>query len=369
MYAAGYPVTEPGSIEDVDYTLTRGIVSSTAADGETDWASVDSVLEHDARIRGGNSGGPLVNGASEVVGVNYAGLDEADQNFAIGLDEAMPIIERLRNGENVDALGINGQAVLDEVAEISGIWVASVETGSPASEAGIQPGDIVTKLENLMLATDGTMSDYCDIVRTRGEDAVFEIEVLRYATEEVLEGEINGAPLEQSFSFAQEVDESVAEGPAGETFYTEYVTVSDDTGSLSVSVPVDWSDTDGRANDTYGPSIYAAPDLEGFIDSWEVPGVILEVSGDFGTESIGTMLDQMGPAEACTNEGRFPYEDPLYVGEYDLWSNCGDVGTTFITLAVTPPEGTFLIRLFAQIVTDRDLDALDQILNSFVATV
>ena len=369
VYAAGYPLTTEGTIEDVDYTLTRGIVSSTASNGETSWASVDSVIEHDARIRGGNSGGPLVNDAGEVVGVNYAGLDSADQNFAIAIDEAMPIIERLRSGENVESLGINGQAVFDEEAGINGIWVASVETGSPAGTAGIQAGDIITTLENLVLATDGTMSDYCDIVRTRGEDAVYRVEVLRYATEEVLAGEINGTPLEQSFSFAQEVEEPDAEAQVDETFYTDYVTVSDDSGAVSVSVPVEWSDTNGAPNEAFGPSIYAAPDLDGFLNTWEVPGVILEVSGDLGADSIGTALDEIGPAGACTNDGRFPYEDPLYIGEYDLWSDCGGVGTTVITLAVTPHDGSYLIRLGAQIVTDRDLDALDQIMNSFIATV
>ena len=43
----------PATIDEVDYTLTSGIVSSLTADGETSWASVDEVIEHDARIRGG----------------------------------------------------------------------------------------------------------------------------------------------------------------------------------------------------------------------------------------------------------------------------------------------------------------------------
>jgi serine protease Do len=55
VYAAGFPLGDP------EYTLTKGIVSKARAGGESFWASVDSVIEHDARIRGGNSGGPLVN--------------------------------------------------------------------------------------------------------------------------------------------------------------------------------------------------------------------------------------------------------------------------------------------------------------------
>ncbi|MEI2690512.1 MAG: serine protease [Anaerolineae bacterium] len=70
VYAAGFPLGDP------EFTLTRGIVSKARADGETDWASVDSVLEHDASINPGNSGGPLITGDGKVIGVNYAGNNE-----------------------------------------------------------------------------------------------------------------------------------------------------------------------------------------------------------------------------------------------------------------------------------------------------
>ncbi len=52
VYAAGFPLGDP------EFTLTRGIISKERADGETDWASVDWVVEHDATINPGNSGGP-----------------------------------------------------------------------------------------------------------------------------------------------------------------------------------------------------------------------------------------------------------------------------------------------------------------------
>jgi len=64
VYAAGFP--------DVEYTLSRGIISKSAFTVETEWASVDGAVEHDARLLPGNSGGPLVTIDGEVVGVNYA---------------------------------------------------------------------------------------------------------------------------------------------------------------------------------------------------------------------------------------------------------------------------------------------------------
>ena len=52
VYAAGFPLGDP------EYTLTKGIISKARTSGETDWASVDAVVEHDATINPGNSGGP-----------------------------------------------------------------------------------------------------------------------------------------------------------------------------------------------------------------------------------------------------------------------------------------------------------------------
>jgi len=153
VYAAGFPLGDP------EFTLTRGIVSKARTGGESSWASVDAVIEHDALINPGNSGGPLVVAGGQVVGINYRGRKETDQYNAIGRAEADKVLDELVAGRNVTSIGINGEAVNDGQG-LSGIWVASVEPGSPADVAGIKGGDIVTKLGGLVLATDGTMADY-----------------------------------------------------------------------------------------------------------------------------------------------------------------------------------------------------------------
>ena len=235
VYAAGFPLGDP------EFTLTRGIISKEQADGETDWASVDAVVEHDATINPGNSGGPLVADDGKVVGVNYASAAGYNQYFAIDRDEALAIIGQLQDGEDVASIGVNGLAVYDEY--ISGIWVSSVKSGSPADEAGVQGGDIITAIEGFYLATDGTMADYCDILRSHGPDDTLSIEVLRFSTEEWLAGQLNGRPLEQTFSFAQELGGEVAD--SGEPSYTGYSVVSDDHGAIEVEIPDSWSDTTG----------------------------------------------------------------------------------------------------------------------------
>lgn len=240
VFAAGYPVTGATDIANIDYTLTAGIISATDAPSQSSWSSVDGVLEHDARIRGGNSGGPLVSDQDgSVMGINFAGTDLYDQNFAISSEDANPIIETLSSGQDVDSIGLNGQAFFDDDIGLSGTWAAGVQTGSPAADAGIVAGDIITSLEGLALAIDRSMDDYCDIIRTQGADATMSIEVLRVSTDELLEGQLNGHPLVQSFSFAQEFEEQVAGNNAGAATdtYTDYVSITALPPDASASMP------------------------------------------------------------------------------------------------------------------------------------
>lgn len=368
VYAAGYPASDANTLDEVDYTLTRGIVSSMAASGETSWASVGNVIEHDARIRGGNSGGPLVDETGKIIGINYAGIDDSDQNYAIAAKDARPILDRLADGENIDAIGINGQAINDQDSGVSGVWVSSVDSGSAADTAGLEPGDVITRLEGLDIAVDGTMKDYCDVIRTQGADATMSIEVLRFSTEEVYEGQLNGTPLELSFSFAQEFQDDVAETPdAAADTYAEYVSISDDSGSIVVEVPVEWTDLNGAENTEFGPSIYAAPDIDSFLNSIDTPGVIVEASSGRTAADIDATLDELDLSEGCVYQGRSPYSDVLYTGSLDLYTKCGGGTTSIFVVAVTPTDGSFLARLLIQAVEPRDLDAADHIFNTFVA--
>ncbi len=147
LFVAGFQLGEP------EFALVSGIVAKAQANGETSWASVDHMIQHDALANPGNSGGPVINAEGEVIGIHYAGRPGASQGFAIGVDIVRGLLDDLRNGTNVDWIGINGEAVTDDES-LWGIWVASVESESPADTAGIKPGDLVTELERLSLARD-----------------------------------------------------------------------------------------------------------------------------------------------------------------------------------------------------------------------
>jgi serine protease Do len=362
IYAAGFPLGDP------EYTLTRGVVSKERANGLSNWAALDWVLEHDAVINPGSSGGPLVNPGGRLVGVNYAGSSATNQYFAISRDLALPLIEQLRQGQNVNSIGVNGVAVRNDQA-LSGIWVSSVKSGSAADRAGVRPGDIITAMEGLLLATDGTMSDYCAILRSRDGEDTITVQVLRYDTAEILEGQLNGRVLEPKFSFAQELDAQVSHS-APEDGYGSYRTISDDSQAIVMEVPASWQDIDGslwrNEGEVLGASMAASANLDGFYGTWEEPGVFFAASRSLvGVFDEDSLLDLFTFSESCSYDARHDYSDALYIGAYDVWYDCGGLGTMLVVLAVAPADRSFLGFMQVQVVSTADLDALDRIFSTF----
>jgi len=365
VYAAGFPLGDP------EYTLTKGIISKAHADGETSWASVDAVVEHDARIRPGNSGGPLLTADGKVIGINYAGVDVTDQNFAINGEKAVDVVKTLRDGKDFESIGINGQAVMSEDGTLSGIWVSSVKSGSPADKTGIKGGDILTRMEGLVLATNGTMADYCDILRTRNATDTMAVEILRYDAQEYLEGQLNGRPLETSFSFANALQDNVQESSTGS--YDEFVMVQDDYKSIQVSVPSIWSEVDGSAwmdgSDVIGAQITAAASLQGFNDRYDEPGVFFGATDDIA--QLGGYIQLLDVYRDtfrgdCKLDGRYDYEDTAFKGAYDLYTNCAGTQNTMVILSAKPLSSTsMLITVMVNLMTDADTKAFDEILRTF----
>jgi serine protease Do len=370
VYAAGFPLGDP------EYTLTKGIVSKARAGGETNWASVDGVLQHDATINPGNSGGPLVTAEGKVVGVNYASLASANQYFAITPDVAQSVIANLRKGEDVNSIGVNGTAVSNDDGSLTGLWVLSVASGSPADAAGLQGGDLITNMEGLTLATDGTMAEYCDILRTHQPSDALSVDVLRFATGELLAGELNGRALETSSTFGNQLGGEVRSGAdTSGASYSGYTTVTDDYGAIQMDIPNEWSDVDGSAwvdsGDVIGSSIWASADLNTFVNSWDQPGVIFDVSNDLAKLGGYVQLldyERQSYVDACELDNRYDYDDGYYRGKYDLFKNCGGAGGPwYLILSAVPSDNSqaFLMLVEVQIQSDRDLEALDHILNTF----
>jgi serine protease Do len=361
VYSAGFPLGDP------NFTLTKGIVSKADVPQEDSWASLDHVIEHDARIRGGNSGGPLVAENGHVVGVNYAGNDELDYNFAIHRDQVQPVLEDLIAGKLVQSLGLNAQALgPDENGAPLGIWVSSVKAGSAGDKAGIEPGDVLISLAGVTLASSGSLEEYCEVIRTQGSDATMDLEVYRPAEDAFYEGQINGETLVLSQSGG-------GTDPIDPVDVGSFVTVSDDTGAVEVSVPDTWSQIDGTTvADAAGnqfAQVVASPDLAGYSQSWNVPGVAVSASPALvGTDKDAALATySQGAAADCTPDNSGDYDDGLYVGKFAYFTGCGGTDTDFVTLVADDVNGTHFIVVTLQMVSEADkTTVLDEVLGTFI---
>lgn len=360
--AAGYPA----DTADPQYAETSGSVVRPDTDGDTNWASVSSVIEHDAKIRPGNSGGPLVDDSGKVVGVNYAGLEELDYNFAVGSEDALSDIEQLRQGNDVDSIGINGEAVND--GQGSGIYVYAVESGSPASNAGVRAGDYIRRLEGEVLADDApTMADYCKILRSNTPEDVMSIEVIRNATGEILEGELNGKELEVVSTFGSEQGGNSASGEVS----GEFAEVTDDSGAITMSAPVEWEydGAPGFVGDIEDiPSLYVSPDATNFIGTYEIPGVAVYASPDLLAEygDPNAVLDTFDYSDDCEYAGREDIGSDGAPASVDIYVNCGAQGQGVALIAVVDEANGYMAFTYLQATPDfpTDGEIFDQISGS-----
>ncbi len=145
---------------DGDPSVTLGIVSALDRTIGTEGAFLDGLIQTDAAISSGNSGGPLVNARGEVVGINTAvARDTATSaatnvGFAISAREALPVIEALREqaGGDPRSEGYLGVELGERRDGGQGAVISAVQDDTPAADAGIEAGDLV-------VASDGAPID------------------------------------------------------------------------------------------------------------------------------------------------------------------------------------------------------------------
>ena len=174
-------------------SVSVGIVSAKQRDINS--GPYDDVVQTDAAINKGNSGGPLFNMSGDVIGVNTAIISPSGGSIGIGFavpsDTAMAIIDQLREfGETRRGwLGVKIQSVTDEIAETLGTkenigaLVSSVTPGGPAAKGGIEPGDVVTKLDGRDVAT---MRSLPRLISRTAVGKAIDVEVLRKGERKVV---------------------------------------------------------------------------------------------------------------------------------------------------------------------------------------
>lgn len=158
-------------------TVTSGIISGTGRpitagteNGNTE--SLTDLIQTDASINPGNSGGPLVNMAGQIIGINTAIVEDANGiGFAIPINSTKGVLTGvLENGKvNRSYLGVNYLTVTPDVAREYNLSVKNgayvhaensnpVVSSSPAAQAGIKSGDVITKVNDEAVGTQGSLS-------------------------------------------------------------------------------------------------------------------------------------------------------------------------------------------------------------------
>ncbi|MBI5339455.1 MAG: trypsin-like peptidase domain-containing protein [Mycolicibacterium rufum] len=157
----GQEVVAIGSPLGLQGTVTKGIVSAlnrpvTAGDGEGGSGVVLEALQTDAAINPGNSGGPLVNMKGELIGVNSAGASTGSGGGSIGLGFAIPSDQAKRIADELISSGTASHGSLGvqlsaDSGDTAGAAVADVAAGSPAAQAGLSSGSVITKINDQVI--------------------------------------------------------------------------------------------------------------------------------------------------------------------------------------------------------------------------
>ncbi|MCD7833296.1 MAG: trypsin-like peptidase domain-containing protein [Lachnospiraceae bacterium] len=154
-------------------SVTLGIVSALNRTIEVDGVT-GVYIQTDAAINAGNSGGVLLNAEGEVIGINSAKVSASGvegMGYAIPIDEARPILAQLMERETRERaeeseqayLGVYTQNISSEARELysipSGVYITYVADGSPAEDAGLQQGDIISAMDGVNVSSADGFED------------------------------------------------------------------------------------------------------------------------------------------------------------------------------------------------------------------
>ncbi|GAA4778293.1 Do family serine endopeptidase [Novosphingobium ginsenosidimutans] len=185
-------------------TVTSGIVSAVHRS-----SGASRYIQTDASINRGNSGGPLFDMKGNVIGINNAIFSPTGGNvgigFAIPADIASPIVDKLMRGQAIERgyLGVQIVPVTEDVADSLGLarnrgeLVQTVQPGQAAASAGLQPGDVVVKVDGQEVSPDNTLSF---IVANTAPGKRIPIEVIRNGKRMTLTATVGKRPSEEELA-------------------------------------------------------------------------------------------------------------------------------------------------------------------------
>jgi len=153
-------------------TVTVGVISATGMNLEPiNDRYYLNMIQTDAAINGGNSGGPLVNSLGEVIGMNTLIFTAGSQGsiglgFAIPINKVKTIIAELKEKGKIDRdfeIGMRIQSIDESIAKYynlektKGVIITKIYPGTPSDKAGLQVGDIILKINDFQINNDNTI--------------------------------------------------------------------------------------------------------------------------------------------------------------------------------------------------------------------
>jgi len=200
----GEPVIAIGNALNLggEPSVTTGIVSAVNRSIDSPDGRLSDLIQTDAAINPGNSGGPLVDSSGAVVGMNTAIIQDSQNiGFAIAIDAAKPILERIQAGEgeitpDTPRLGVTTvplDTINDDVREQldiqadEGAFVVEVVPDSGADAAGIEQGDVILRVDGEEITSNEQLGE---IVQEHAPGDSIEIVVEREGEEQTLTAEI-----------------------------------------------------------------------------------------------------------------------------------------------------------------------------------
>ena len=228
------------------------------------------------------------------------------------------------------------------------------EVGFAGRSAGLQPGDIIYRMEGIGLAGDGTMRDYCDILRSHRPGDAIEFDALRGG--EYYMGQINGRSMivrgesttaedsdtgTESGALAADAGETIAEAASVSQAIeppTGYHIVHDASGAIQLVVPDAW-DEDASATIVLGSAVYG-PNYMVFKEFgkesiYATAGVVAEV-WFLGEDSLDAELDTL-QLDECQFVARQDVRTDDFVGRVDLWKLCDGYANVVTATAALHP--------------------------------
>jgi putative serine protease PepD len=188
----GETVVAIGSPFGLEGTLTAGVVSALGREIRApDGFSIDDVIQTDAAINSGNSGGPLLDTNGRVIGINTQIQSETGGNVGIGLavpvDTVKAIVDDLRGDGQVEHawLGVSIEESDDGVA------ISAVIEGSPAQDAGLEEGDVILEVDGVAIDAP---QDLTSLVTDKEPGDTVELQVTRDGDERTVEIELGERP-------------------------------------------------------------------------------------------------------------------------------------------------------------------------------